>query len=158
MDTQGVESAFAGYLAMALVEAGRSARRRIEDELADYGLTLRYLDALGHLARGAELSGSDLARRMGITAQSAHATILRLEDLGAVERSRTGRGRRSLLDVTGAGGEMLTAADRVLNSLDARLLDAVPDVRDGEVRRLVAVLETDAARETGAAREEGGTG
>jgi DNA-binding MarR family transcriptional regulator len=109
-----------------LVAAGRVAQQRLERELEPHGLTLRHVGALGHLANRPELSYSDLARRAGVTAQSMHATVRQLEELGAVRRDLAGHGHRARLEVTAAGRELLTVAAKAAQRVDAELLAAVP--------------------------------
>jgi hypothetical protein len=65
----------ASSVVLMLVGAGRFLQRRVDDELAALGLTLRHLSALGHLSHRPDLSYSDLARRARITTQSMHATV-----------------------------------------------------------------------------------
>ena len=82
----------ASSVVLMLVGAGRFLQRRVDDELAALGLTLRHLSALGHLSHRPDLSYSDLARRARITTQSMHATVRSLEERGAVQRVLAGHG------------------------------------------------------------------
>lgn len=114
------EAASPAFLVMAL---GRRVREQTDAELKDDGLSLRHVSALGHLARRPGLSYSELARRAGITVQSMQATLLQLEELGAVERrTEPGRGRTAQLHVTEAGTVLLDRARAVVRAADARLL------------------------------------
>ncbi|RDI65659.1 MarR family winged helix-turn-helix transcriptional regulator [Nocardia pseudobrasiliensis] len=124
-----------------LIMAGRLAARGLEEALAEHGLSLRLLGALGHLARNPELSYSDLARRAGITAQSMHATVRNLENMGAVARRNAGQGRRARLEVTEHGRALLTIAAEVTARLDRQLLDLLtPDHRAGLTAALAALI------------------
>lgn len=109
-----------------LVAAGRVAQQRLERELEVHGLTLRHVGALGHLANRPDLSYSDLARRAGVTAQSMHATVRQLEELGAVRRELAGHGHRARLEVTAAGRELLAASAAAARRVDAELLAGMP--------------------------------
>ncbi|MER0242239.1 MarR family transcriptional regulator [Streptomyces sp. HSW2009] len=103
---------------MLLISAGRHLQRQIESDLADIGLSLRQLGALGHIAGSPELSYSDLARRAGITTQSMRATILMLEEQGAVRCDLAGQGRRAHLELTQDGERLLAEARRMISLRD----------------------------------------
>ncbi|GAA0930358.1 MarR family winged helix-turn-helix transcriptional regulator [Pseudonocardia zijingensis] len=124
-------------LALLLVGAGRVVQRRVEAALAPHGLTLRHLGALGHLSRRPDTSYSDLARRAGVTAQSMHATVRQLQELGAVATAETGQGRRARLDVTDRGRELLAEVGATLRELDAELFRDLPE---GYADQLTPVL------------------
>jgi DNA-binding MarR family transcriptional regulator len=110
---------------MGLVVAGRAVEDLLTARLAPLGLSLRLLGALGHLARDEGLSYSDLARRARVTAQSMHATVGRLADLGAVEAADPGRGRRAGLRVTDGGRRLLADGLAVLAAVDEELSAAL---------------------------------
>lgn len=130
--------------AFLLVAAGRTAQRRLDEALAERGLALRHVGALGHLARRPDLSYSDLARRAGITPQSMRATVRRLEDLGAVRRTLPGHGHPARLEVTPDGLALLAWAGEQAHAIDADLLAALPpDDRDALRQALVAVAMPD---------------
>ncbi|MFI5782338.1 MarR family winged helix-turn-helix transcriptional regulator [Nocardia sp. NPDC051570] len=124
-----------------LILAGRFAARGLDEALSEHGLSLRLLGALGHLARNPELSYSDLARRAGVTAQSMHATVRTLEDMGAVTRHNAGQGRRARLEVTDHGRKLLAVAADVTARLDRQLLDSLtPGDRTGLTTALAALI------------------
>lgn len=114
-----------------LVGAGRLLARRMEDEPAGLGLTLRHLGALGHLVHRPDLSCSDLARRAGVTAQTMHATVRGLEELGAVRRALAGHGHPARLEVTDRGRELLDAVRAMARRMEDELLaDLTGEQRD----------------------------
>jgi len=123
-----------------LVAAGRVAQQRLERELEVHGLTLRHVGALGHLANRPELSYSDLARRAGVTAQSMHATVRQLEQVGAVRRELAGHGHRARLEVTPAGRELLAEASAAALRVDAELLAGLPAASRAAVGAFLAGL------------------
>jgi DNA-binding MarR family transcriptional regulator len=126
--------------AFLLVAAGRTAQRRLDDALAERGLALRHIGALGHLARRPDLSYSDLARRAGITPQSMRATVRQLEALGAVRRTLPGQGHAARLEVTPSGLALLAWAGEQAHAIDAELLAALsPEDRDALRAALVPV-------------------
>ena len=104
---------------MLLIGVGRVAQRRLDEALADHGLTLRHVGALGHLAHSPDLSYSDLARRAGVTVQSMHATIGALVDRGAISAADRGPGRRAQLRLTEHGRALLVTARDIAHELDA---------------------------------------
>ncbi|MEV3905115.1 MarR family transcriptional regulator [Mycobacterium sp. NPDC050551] len=120
---------------MLLIGAGRAAQRRLEDALAEHGLTLRHLGALGHLSRAQDLSYSDLARRARITPQSMQATMIQLADAGAVVIES--RGRASYPRLTAHGRHLLTVAADAAADCDRALAvpDALRDALAAVVRR-----------------------
>ncbi|MGW7658093.1 MarR family winged helix-turn-helix transcriptional regulator [Streptomyces asiaticus] len=107
---------------MLLITGGRRLQERLDERLASLGLSLRLLGALGHVARDSELSYSDLARRAGVTSQSMRATVLMLEELGAVRRTLPGQGHRARLELTDRGRSLLSDARTVVAELDAEIL------------------------------------
>ncbi|MEU0649103.1 MarR family winged helix-turn-helix transcriptional regulator [Streptomyces umbrinus] len=107
---------------MLLITSGRRLQERLDERLAGIGLSMRLLGALGHVARNSDLSYSDLARRAGVTSQSMRATILMLEELGAVRRTLPGQGHRARLELTDRGSSLLSDARTVTAELDAELL------------------------------------
>jgi DNA-binding MarR family transcriptional regulator len=119
---------------LLLVGAGRVLQRRVDDELAALGLTLRHLGALGHLAHRPDLSYSDLARRAGVTAQSMHATVRGLEELGAVRRTLAGHGHPARLEVTDHGRELLDAVRAAAERLDRELLAGLTEEQRAGLR------------------------
>src|SRR4051812_12732239 len=119
--------ALANSVALLLVTAGRVLTRRVEDELAAHGLTLRHLGALGPLASRPDLSYSDLARRGGITTQSRHARGGALGERGAFRRTLPGHGHAASLEITEQGRELLAEAGRATSRLDGELLARLTD-------------------------------
>lgn len=130
----------AASTALLFIAAGRTVQRRIERELAAHKLTLRHVGALGHLAANPDLSYSDLGRRAGVTAQSMHATVNRLEELGAVRRHLAGHGHPARLEVTDLGHRLLTHAADAAATLDQELLDGLPDQKREELARLLLAI------------------
>ncbi|MGW0473809.1 MarR family winged helix-turn-helix transcriptional regulator [Streptomyces coeruleorubidus] len=108
--------------AFLLAALGRHIRDDVEQSLKPTGYTLRHLAALGHLRREPGISYSELARRAGVTAQSAQATVRQLEQRGAVERrSFPGRGHTAELHITDRGYDLLEAGKRAYASADEAL-------------------------------------
>ncbi|MCK2242881.1 MULTISPECIES: MarR family winged helix-turn-helix transcriptional regulator [unclassified Crossiella] len=106
---------------LMLVTVGRLLSRRVDEELATQGLTLRHLGALGHLSHRPDLSYSDLARRAGVTTQSMHTTVRALEEQGAVERVLAGHGHAARLEITEHGRKLLARVAEAAVRLDEEL-------------------------------------
>src|SRR5690242_8164843 len=129
------ERAGSGSVALMMVAAGRALTRRVEEELATVGLTLRHYGALAHLSHRPDLSYSDLARRAGITTQSMHATVRALEQEGAVKRSLPGHGHAARLEVTEHGQQLLAKAGAAAERLDQELFSGLSE-QDRDALRL----------------------
>ena len=133
-------SLMASSAVLLLVGAGRVLQRRVDEELAALGLTLRHLGALGHLAHRPDLSCSDLARRAGVTAQSMHATVRGLEEMGAVRRTLAGHGHPARLEVTDRGRELLDAVRTTAERLDREMLAGLSEEQRADLRTALTAL------------------
>ncbi|MFH8345072.1 MarR family winged helix-turn-helix transcriptional regulator [Streptomyces sp. NPDC018045] len=120
MSSEAPESALSSV--MLVIATGRRLQERLEARLAGIGLSMRLFGALGHISRDADLSYSDLARRAGVTSQSMRATVLMLEETGAVERTLRGQGHRARLELTDSGRALLARARAIVSELDAEFL------------------------------------
>lgn len=138
-----------GSVSILMVAAGRMLSRRVEDELATLGLTLRLYGALSHLSHRPDLSYSDLARRAGVTAQSMHATVRSLEQSGAVVRSLPGQGHAARLEVTEHGRHLIAEVGKAAERLDQELFGRLSDEeRNGLREGLLALAPTKAEPRT----------
>ena len=111
---------------VALLALASIAERRLDAELRARGLTLRKYAVLGHVARTARISYSEIARRSGITVQSAHALVRALIDEGLVEAAETGSGVAAHLSVSAVGRGLLDELAAVVERLDAELFAEPP--------------------------------
>ncbi|GAA1569399.1 MarR family transcriptional regulator [Kribbella sancticallisti] len=119
---------------LLLMMLGRRLREQAETDLRAQGLSMRQFSALGHLAHQPGLSYSELARRDRITTQSMQATLLQLQEIGAVERlSAPGRGRTADLQVTESGQALLERGRAVLRAVDRKLADALGNEEAGQL-------------------------
>ncbi len=105
-----------------------AVRNRLDADLAATGLTMPQYTVLAALDRGGDLSASDLARELGMTAQTVNVLVKGLETAGLLRRSRhPSHGRTLLAELTAAGRRALTRGyaagkevqDRVLSGLTA---------------------------------------
>lgn len=115
----GPGTGLTGTTTMLLIAAGRAAQRRLEAALAEHGLTLRHVGALGHLAHTDGLTYSDLARRARMTPQSMQATMIQLAERGAIDIET--RGRAAYPKLTDAGRQLLATAARIAQRQDQTL-------------------------------------
>jgi DNA-binding MarR family transcriptional regulator len=107
---------------------GRQMRTRVDAALKAEGIGVRHLSALGHLSREPGLSYSELGRRASVTPQSMQATLIRLQEIGAVEKTGTsGRGRTAQLFVTDEGRRLIGVGMAAYAELDTFLAEYVDD-------------------------------
>ncbi|WP_158590136.1 MarR family winged helix-turn-helix transcriptional regulator [Amnibacterium setariae] len=111
---------------VALLALASIAERRLEAELRSRRLTLRKYAVLGHIAGTAQISYSEIARRSGITVQSAHALVRALIDEGLVEAAETGTGVAAHLSVSAGGRDLLDEMAAAVERLDAELFAGPP--------------------------------
>lgn len=110
---------------MLLIAAGRAAQRRLDIQLAEDGMTLRHVGALGHLAHTDGLSYSDLARRARVTPQSMQATMTQLAERGAITIET--RGRAAYPQLTELGHQLLANAATIAADLDETFFATTPE-------------------------------
>lgn len=103
---------------------------RLSDRLHDLGLTTRRYGLLAHIAAVPDVSFSELARRTGVTVQSAHAAARALAAAGLVADATAHAGSASTLRVTQLGHELLELARERLAELDRELRAERPAVVD----------------------------
>ena len=105
-----------------------AVRNRLDADLAPTGLTMPQYTVLAALDREGDLSSSDLARELGMTAQTVNVLVKGLETAGLLRRTRhPSHGRILLAELTPAGRRALTRGyaagkaiqDRVLSGLTA---------------------------------------
>lgn len=111
---------------VALIAAAGSWESRLTADLRHLGLTTRRLGLLAHLDALPDLSFSELARRTGITVQSAHAAVRQLASDGLVDDATAHAGTRSTLRLTDHGRATLAAAQERVAALDATLVAQQP--------------------------------
>jgi len=105
-----------------------AVRNRLDADLASTGLTMPQYTVLAALDRQGDLSSSDLARELGMTAQTVNVLVKGLETAGLLRRTRhPSHGRILLAELTVMGKRALTRGyaagkavqDRVLSGLTA---------------------------------------
>lgn len=105
-----------------------AVRNRLDADLASTGLTMPQYTVLAALDRQGDVSSSDLARELGMTAQTVNVLVKGLETAGLLRRTRhPSHGRILLAELTAMGKRALTRGyaagkavqDRVLSGLTA---------------------------------------
>lgn len=110
--------------------AARANEGLVREALRPVGLTIVQFLVLHDLAVGPERPPTDLAFASGVTRQSMHATIRRLEALGLVRRHRTFDGRGAyVVQITDAGSDAFQRADRTIVSFERMLTQPFGDER-----------------------------
>ncbi|RKS72748.1 DNA-binding MarR family transcriptional regulator [Motilibacter peucedani] len=125
------------------MSVGREVFEQVNDQLAEHGLAVRHLAALGHLAGAPGTSYSELARRARVSPQSMQATLGQLEVLGLVVRATPpGRGRRAELQLTDEGRAAARRGRELFERLEQRMLAALdPADRAAVTAALVSLFE-----------------
>ena len=145
LDRCGVDSAGVNdRLALLVYRAGIEVLARGEAALEELGIDGRDYTTLAVLATDQPESQQELARLMGKAPPIIVAAVDELEQKGLVARRRDIRDRRrSVVEVTDAGREMLARADTVAERVIAEIFGALSsDERDAlhaTLRRAMAV-------------------
>jgi DNA-binding MarR family transcriptional regulator len=106
-----------------LRRAQHAVRLRLDAELAATGLTTPQYTVLAVLEREGELSASDLARELGMTAQTVNVLVKGLEACGLLGRTRhPDHGRILLASLTASGCRALKHGREVALSVQDRVL------------------------------------
>lgn len=111
---------------IALLTFASVVERRFEPELRTRGLTRRKYGILGHIAASPNVSYSELARRSGITVQSAHALIQGLIADGLVGLDEPVAGAAARLTVSDRGRALIDELAAVVEGMDEELFSAPP--------------------------------
>ena len=120
----------------ALRHVNRAFQAHLRGRLAEYGVSEAEYMALFALRRFPDMSGADLSRWTGVTAQGANQVLKGLITAGLVQRRpAAGHGRILLARLTGRGEEVVAACERAA--------DAVEDAMCADLSRAeVALLES----------------
>jgi DNA-binding MarR family transcriptional regulator len=117
-----------------------AVRNRLDAELESTGLTTPQYVVLAALQRGGELSASDLAREVGMTAQTVNVLVKGLEEDGLLRRTRhPGHGRILLASLTQSGRRALKQGLALALAIQDRLL---VKLTSAERATLLSWLET----------------
>jgi DNA-binding MarR family transcriptional regulator len=130
--------------AEALVAVAPLATRWIERLLASHQppLTVPQYLALRAIERE-HISGTELARRAGVSGPAVSQLLAGLAEAGLLERSRlAGDRRRQVLSLSTAGGRAYRSADALLRESLAALLSDLPRPEADALSRLLPRVES----------------
>lgn len=130
-----------------LKNADLAVRTLAEPLLRGAGLTLAQYTFLSVLSSREDLSSAALARRLGMTPQSANEVILALAKEGLVERVSDPRNARiQLIRVTRAGAERLRSSEVLMDHVERTLLNGLPAETVATLRDALAAISRNAQR------------
>ena len=120
-----------------LSQIASAMRSDFDAHLGKIGITVAHMEALLAISKELNLSSADIARRLGVTAQSAGQAVQALEDQKLVRRSPARRNRRVLeISVTPKGYDVLELLARIVGSAEERLLTSI----DAEDRLMLKAM------------------
>ncbi len=127
----------------SLVNTGRAVEQRLEEALAQVGLSLAKFGALTHLVEAGEpLSLGECAARMTCVRSNITQLVDRLEADGLVRRVADPRDRRAVrAAVTPLGAERQAAGAKAAARVQAELARTLKGVDRGALRRALAAIE-----------------
>ena len=113
-------------LSYVIARLDRALRRRIEEALEPFGLSLPQFTTLSVLSRRSGLSNAQLARRAYITPQSMNEVVLGLERRGLLARRPDPAHRRILrAAVTAEGRDVLARCEALVAEMEKTMLAAL---------------------------------
>lgn len=127
------------------IRAGRRVERMVTDRLAGHGLTPVQFGVLAYLGARPGMNQSELARAVQVRPQSAREVVTAMIDRGLLHRTGPeGRGRRSGMQLTDDGHELLAQAWPAVAGVDAAAVGLTPGDEVTLNRLLHAVLHAPA--------------
>jgi DNA-binding MarR family transcriptional regulator len=114
----------------------RVVRRRIDEVVGSYGLSVSQYTTLSVLARRSGLSNAQLARRALVSPQSMNEVLLALERRGLVRRkAHPEHGRILQARLTAKGRRLLDACDDGVRDVEARMMRGLTARDEAALRR-----------------------
>jgi DNA-binding MarR family transcriptional regulator len=125
-----------------VLHASSVLESRVEAKLADIGLSLAKLAALGRLAEaGGSLPLGQLAERLSCVKSNVTQLVDRLEADGLVARAADANDRRSRLAVlTDAGRKAHVSGSDILQTTEHELFGALTDNESAQLHTLLAKI------------------
>jgi DNA-binding MarR family transcriptional regulator len=119
-----------------------AVRTRVDADLAPTGLTTPQYTVLAALEREGGLSASDLARELGMTAQTVNVLVKGLERGGLIRRSsHPTHGRILLTGLTAAGRRALRRGRGLALGVQERLLTGMSAAERATLMRHLKAIE-----------------
>lgn len=125
------------YLGHLLWEVGARVSLMSEAALARTECTPRSAGMLEAIRSDPGTTMAEISRRLPVTPQAVGQVVTRLEKLGFIERSSSGRGRGVRLFITEAGEAALAEAVERKEAFDRELAAALGEERHAELVRLL---------------------
>jgi DNA-binding MarR family transcriptional regulator len=123
-----------------------AVRTRVDADLAPTGLTTPQYTVLAALERETGLSASDLARELGMTAQTVNVLVKGLERSGLIRRSsHPTHGRILLTGLTAAGRRALKRGRALALGVQERVLADLSDSERATLMRHLKAIEQSSA-------------
>lgn len=114
----------------------RVVRRRIDEVVGSYGLSVSQYTTLSVLARRSGLSNAQLARRALVSPQSMNEVLLALERRGLVRRkAHPDHGRILQARLTAKGRRLLDACDTGVRDVESRMMSGLTARDEAALRR-----------------------
>jgi DNA-binding MarR family transcriptional regulator len=120
-------------------QAQLATYQRLDQALRGFGLTPAQYTVLAILSRGGEsLSSAALARRLGVTAQSANEIVATLSTQQLVRRTDSANNRRvRRLELTPRGRNLLARSDAEVDRFEEAFFGALSAPEQETLRRLL---------------------
>lgn len=130
-----------GYL---LYRVAAVLRPEASAALSPLGLTLPEFVCMRILSSSPGSSSAELARHASVTPQAMNTVLRKLEESGIVTRpASVSSGRALPASLTSQGRSLLTQAENVVRTADARILAKLTEVQQREFKLMLAKLGTD---------------
>jgi DNA-binding MarR family transcriptional regulator len=128
-------------LGLLLRVAHRRAAKEASEALSPLGIEARHLGVLLVLDARGKLSQTQLVDALGADKSGMVRTVDDLERIGAAVRQPDPGDRRArLVELTGAGRELLRSARAAADEVAGRLFGSIPDTDYEVVRRVLAAI------------------
>lgn len=104
-----------------IVRLGHQLSQAFGELMASVGLSARQFGMLGQVSKADGIGSAELARRMGITPQSAGEQVEIMVERGLLRRDPSGPGRKAGIHLTRKGRTTLGKAYALADEYDAQL-------------------------------------
>lgn len=130
-------------LMFSIVNAGRAVEQRLEESLAEVGLSLPKFGMLMHLVEAGEtLSLSECAEKMSCVRSNITQLMDRLEADGLVRRVEDPQDRRAVrAEVTRLGKERHAAGAKAVKKVQAELAKTLRGTDQSALQRALSAIE-----------------
>jgi DNA-binding MarR family transcriptional regulator len=106
-----------------IVRLGHQLSQSFNDLMGSVGLSARQFGILGQVTKDDGVGSAELARRMGVTPQSAGEQVEILLERGLLKRDTPGSGRKAGIHLTAEGRTTFAKAVALADDYNAQLTD-----------------------------------